>query len=367
MKKFTFLIGMLFMFAVASAQIPDAITIEPAGATAYDTITLKLNINKSCNTAAFDTVQNVYMHSGVNINGTAWQNVVDYNATGANGQSTALTKENDSIWSITYVPADFYDIDPGNYVMEINGVFNNGTWDVKAGDYNADSTECVDFNIPIAFSPVTIEPVDATGWQEVTITLNTAYTCPDGALDTVSAIHIHSGVTLDGSPWQNVIAFDEVGANDQSTELTPVPGSDSLWSITFVPSEFYGVEEGTIINAINMVFNNGSWDAEGKMMPPDTTMACLDITAPLIVNTNINNTKTQAFKMYPNPASDILNIAGLKDVTKVEIFNAVGQKINELEVNTKTIQVETSNLETGIYLVNFYNGSNLIATQKFMK
>ena len=351
---------------MASAQWPGAITIEPENATAWDTITLKLNINKSCNSASFDTVSQIYMHSGVNINGDRWQNVVDFDATGANGQAATLTKENDSIWSIKYVPVEFYDVAYGNFVLEINGVFNNGTWDVKAADYNADSSECVDFNIPIAYSPVTMEPQEANAWQEVTLTLNTSFSCPDGAMDTVSKVFIHSGVTIDGSAWQNVVDFDATGANGQSAELSKV--SDSLWSITYIPADFYGVEEGSIVSAINMVFNNGTWDAEGKMTPYDSTMSCMDITVPLETNIGIGeNVAQNTFKMYPNPVTHILNITDLENVNRIEIFNTTGQRIQEIDVNNETIQIETENFENGIYFVNFYDEKGVVATQKFIK
>ncbi|MCF8309380.1 MAG: T9SS type A sorting domain-containing protein [Bacteroidales bacterium] len=370
MKRLIFtLVAMVAFSGLSMAQFSQAITIEPANATAYDTLTLKLNTNHTCPEGAFDTVTNVHIHSGVNVNGNRWQNVVGFDAEGVNGQSTALTQENDSIWSITYVPADFYGVEPGNFISEINAVFNNGTWDAQAKDFNADSTECADFNEPLAVNPVVMEPANATAFEEVTLKLNTYYTCPDSDFDTVTNVYMHSGVTIDGSGWQNVVAFDGEGADGTPTTFTQQ--EDSIWTKTFVPADYYGIENGTIVEGMNMVFNNGAWpDAgvEAKMMAADSS-ECLDIYVPLESNVGIgdDNSVQNQFSMYPNPTSNNLNIEGLDDVTRIEVYNTVGQRVNAVENINQSVKLETGNLETGVYFVNFYNEKGVVTTQKFMK
>nr|NQU92735.1 T9SS type A sorting domain-containing protein [Bacteroidota bacterium] len=54
---------------------------------------------------------------------------------------------------------------------------------------------------------------------------------------------------------------------------------DGTWSMTFVPADFYGIEIGAEVTQICAVFNNGSWDAEGKDF--DATGACTDFYIPL--------------------------------------------------------------------------------------
>jgi hypothetical protein len=74
-----------------------------------------------------------------------------------------------------------------------------------------------------------------------------------------------------------------------------------------------------------------------------------------------------AFGMYPNPVSSQLTIEGMKDVTRIEIFNTVGQKMNVIENVNENMQIETGHFESGVYFVNFYNERGVIATQKFLK
>jgi hypothetical protein len=71
--------------------------------------------------------------------------------------------------------------------------------------------------------------------------------------------------------------------------------------------------------------------------------------------------------MYPNPVSSQLTIEGMKDVTRIEIFNTAGQRMNVIENVNENMQIETSHFESGVYFVNFYNERGVIATQKFLK
>jgi len=74
-----------------------------------------------------------------------------------------------------------------------------------------------------------------------------------------------------------------------------------------------------------------------------------------------------AFNMYPNPTSGVLNVEGLDNVQRIEIYNSIGQQMNVIENVNNTIQVRTGNLETGVYFVNFYNEQGVVTTQKFLK
>ncbi len=189
--------------------IPPQISIVPEDATAFDELTLTLDVSQTCPEGALVHADSVMIHSGVTIDGTAWQNVIDFDAMGANGQSAKLT---------------------------------------RLGDAMPDA--------------IMISPANATAFDEITLTLDAKKSCPLGALFTADSVMIHSGVTIDGAAWSNVVAFDGMGANGQQPKLMHI--GDSVWSITFTPSDFYGIEAGADVTMINCVFNIGSWDGEGK-------------------------------------------------------------------------------------------------------
>ncbi|MCB2222527.1 MAG: PKD domain-containing protein, partial [Bacteroidetes bacterium] len=144
------------------------------------------------------------------------------------------------------------------------------TWEVDNIRVTGDS-----FGPPPA---ITIDPLNATAYDEITLTFNTYYSCTSsGSLVGIPNISLHSGVTIGGSTWQYAVNWDETGSNGQSTLLTN--NGDGTHSITFIPYEFYGFPEGTVVEEICAVFNSGSWNEEGKDHDPNG--GCRDFFIPL--------------------------------------------------------------------------------------
>lgn len=57
-------------------------------------------------------------------------------------------------------------------------------------------------------------------------------------------------------------------------------------------------------------------------------------------------------KVYPNPAKSIINISSSLNITKIELYNLLGQKVVE---STQTTQLDVSNLNKGLYFLNVYS------------
>ena len=66
-------------------------------------------------------------------------------------------------------------------------------------------------------------------------------------------------------------------------------------------------------------------------------------------------------RVYPNPANDVLNIS-LSNVDSITISDINGKQILTLDSNTFH-QINTSNLQSGIYFITTTNG----ATTRFIK
>ncbi|MFO7617291.1 MAG: T9SS type A sorting domain-containing protein [Bacteroidales bacterium] len=169
MKKTLRLLMMILAFAgMATAgysqAMPNAITIEPEGATAFDMITLTFDATKSCTPDGKSDLlglAQVAMHGSIKVLGGTWEgwgiNTVDYNGTPGGGYTTKLTAIGGDKYSITFVPADYFSVTPedGTFIG-ISCVFNNGNnWDSEGKDFG-DGT-CKDFHIPLKY--VSGEPV----------------------------------------------------------------------------------------------------------------------------------------------------------------------------------------------------------------
>ena len=56
------------------------------------------------------------------------------------------------------------------------------------------------------------------------------------------------------------------------------------------------------------------------------------------------------FNIYPNPATDRVNIKASSNISKLMIYNHQGQVVVEESANAKILNINTSDLEAGIYL-----------------
>ena len=72
------------------------------------------------------------------------------------------------------------------------------------------------------------------------------------------------------------------------------------------------------------------------------------------------------FSMYPNPASNRLNISATETIQNAEIYNILGKNVMSVNVNDTKVSLDISNLAAGIYIVK-YNANDKIGTAKFIK
>lgn len=69
---------------------------------------------------------------------------------------------------------------------------------------------------------------------------------------------------------------------------------------------------------------------------------------------------TNSFTLYPNPVKENLMISG-NNLGNISIFNTLGQKIKEIEVNNDEMSIDVSGFENGVYFVKVGD-----KTQKFV-
>lgn len=69
-------------------------------------------------------------------------------------------------------------------------------------------------------------------------------------------------------------------------------------------------------------------------------------------------------KIYPNPTNGNFTVEGT-NVDRVEVYNLVGQKVFEQQGN-KTVKIDASNWNKGLYLVNITNENGAVEARKLM-
>src|SRR5690554_4023067 len=115
------------------------------------------------------------------------------------------------------------------------------------------------FVINLTAQIVSISPAFATQEDDITVTFNAALG-NQGLLD-VSPVYAHTGVILQGqSGWQHVQG--NWGTADPNVLMTPM--GNNLHEISFNITDFYGLQEGDVVEQLAFVFRNASGSQEGK-------------------------------------------------------------------------------------------------------
>ncbi len=65
--------------------------------------------------------------------------------------------------------------------------------------------------------------------------------------------------------------------------------------------------------------------------------------------TSIEDQIVGSTMLYPNPASEVVNIKSNFDITSIKVFNHSGQVVSEEMVHNKIYQINTSQYNAGLY------------------
>jgi hypothetical protein len=83
--------------------------------------------------------------------------------------------------------------------------------------------------------------------------------------------------------------------------------------------------------------------------------------------TGINDEPAISATVYPNPATDFVNIKADQDIQNVKILNQAGQVVFEDRTSGSNYQADVRNLQHGVYVLwietNAGNSSNMIVVK----
>jgi hypothetical protein len=140
----------------------------------------------------------------------------------------------------------------------------------------------------------------------------------------------------------------EVGCNDDGGPVGP----DDLMSIVSLT----GQTPGSILYI-------GVWKY-GTVAPTATVKDFrLSVYDASLGNGVIDNAN---FTFYPNPVKNVLNLSYNKEISNVEVYNLLGQKVSANIINANDAQIDMSNLSNGAYMVRV-TSDNQVKTIKVIK
>ena len=78
-----------------------------------------------------------------------------------------------------------------------------------------------------------------------------------------------------------------------------------------------------------------------------------------------NDFETLNARIYPNPATNLLNIESEVSIEKVAVYNILGQEVISKSPNAELVTLDISNLQVGVYIVKTsINGETRIPSKK---
>lgn len=79
---------------------------------------------------------------------------------------------------------------------------------------------------------------------------------------------------------------------------------------------------------------------------------------------SVANVEKTSVNVYPNPASNYINVNASSNISNVEIYTISGQKVGDFTANGTQTVISTSNLSNGMYLMRI-NTENGVINNKF--
>ena len=81
---------------------------------------------------------------------------------------------------------------------------------------------------------------------------------------------------------------------------------------------------------------------------------------------DIRNEGFANISLYPNPASDMLNVAGLETGSKIAVINLLGDVIEIREAYSGIMEMDISGYSSGVYFIRIFKDQRSV-THKFIK
>ncbi|MBR5984100.1 MAG: T9SS type A sorting domain-containing protein [Bacteroidales bacterium] len=134
-----------------------------------------------------------------------------------------------------------------------------------------------------------------------------------------------------------------------------------------------GVYEANAEIQISATANDGyeflSWnDGNTDTLRTITVTGDATYIATFIPATGIEENANLQISIFPNPATDILNITSSETISEIEIVNALGQVVYRTEVNADNAVCDVEGLKAGVYVVRIHGTDTVsICQRKFIK
>lgn len=241
----------------------------------------------------------------------------------------------------------------GKHYWKIGGNWVNNIGDLKPGEgYFVKTTAATTFNYPAAKSGSAVtedsEPqhFNFTG-GDATNPVYTVYVEGD-QLQTGDEIAAFDGDVMVGAAVIENPSESEENALSLFSVVDNGEGYKAGNQITF---KIWSQEKDEVYTNIEVDYLNPHGDAYTDNTFPEEDGAYSIIKTSLSELDVSELDSETAMNVYPNPATDHLNITTEEDITQVRVLNASGQVMLQKEINNNEYSLNVGNLDAGIYIL----------------
>lgn len=139
------------------------------------------------------------------------------------------------------------------------------------------------------------------------------------------------------------------------TEATTIDVLTTPIDALYDPNDLLSLDQsGSIVGnfaTVTGIAANSGWEV--KYINNITTPGKVQLSYDPTKNLSVADNAFAKFKFnyYPNPTSSQLNLSSEKNISKVELFNILGQKVQSNTVNASQKQLNIANLQKGMYMM----------------
>ncbi|PQB07704.1 hypothetical protein BST83_11460 [Polaribacter filamentus] len=289
-------------------------------------------------------------------------------------------------------PATFYDIEDGN--CGCAGISVTGTAEYKITDGNDDVEENLSDGT-IGFSSSDLElGQDGSTAQMVGIRFNFIQ-IPKNA--TISSAYIQfavKGTTSERDPTNVEIVGEKVGNSVpfagaiNNLSERPATTAKAFWDevpvwqnnddagedqktpdLVEIVQEIVNLEDWAALNSMTFLIS-GEGSREAKSLErggsdskqPATLIINYDASG-LLSTSDFNKAK---IKIYPNPASQLVNIQSDKTIENISLYSILGHKVLSVKPNKSVTNLNISQLKSGVYFIHVKQNNSQVNTRKLV-
>ncbi len=183
----------------------------------------------------------------------------------------------------------------------------------------------------------------------------------------VSGLNIGDEVAVyDADKLVGVSAISSENALDNSIPVfSTISSGQGYESGNEITLKVWDSQSQTIVSA-TYVFDNEYLQAYTKTQFPaiDGEYSVVNVTKGDI---GTEKTVLTEVSIYPNPATDVLNIVSNNTINRVRVLNSVGQLMFDSESNNTILNINTTNYQSGIYFIQIEANDGIITEKVTIK